>query len=135
LQAQNQKYHGLEKTKDQLRAEAADVIVQQAVTKSTLKEECLSLDKQAEELMGVDDVASDKLFDQKLKVEEELKSLDAVFEAVNDAFAKKLNDCRLQIDDLQKQSRAILYSVREELDRTITHFYPCPCKPLRNRGK
>jgi len=114
LQTQNQAYHELAKHLDQLQKEAARVLQKQAEVKCGLKAEILNLDKQAEELMGVDDEASDKLFAQKLTLEKELKILVLEQSIKNDLNAEKLSEWRHKLLKLEETSKSTLIASRED---------------------
>jgi hypothetical protein len=105
----------LEKKKEQLLKESADVLAQQAEARSALWEEILRVDKRAEELLGVDDEASDKLFARKHILEKKLQDLDSTHLEVNEQCAKVVANLRMQTKDLPKRSGAMLHKFREAI--------------------
>lgn len=125
----------MENKKNQLLKEATDGLVLQAETRSALQAKIISVDKQAEDLMGEDDEASDILFAQKQTLETELQDLDSTHFAVNAEFAKIADDYRAQIKDLPKRSGVILHMFQEAVNSTLKKNGLCPCKPLGNKGK
>lgn len=141
LQAWSQEYHELKSKKDSLLEEATSLLKQQAEAKSVINAKIQSVDEHAETLMGVDDEASDKLFDLKRALQNEMKILDRTHTAVNDEFAQKLATLRLQMGDLCERSRGSLQNEREVFNDVVKQIavslkgHACPCKPLKNTGK
>jgi hypothetical protein len=125
----------LEKKKEQLLKESADVLAQQAELRSALWEDILRVDKRAEDLLGVDDEAADKLFVRKQILQKKLQDLDSTHFGVNEEFAKMVANLRMQTMDLPKRSGAIQCNFKEAINDILVKSHMCPCQPLKNKGK
>jgi len=113
LQGKCQEYQQLEKTKDNLQNQLTDVFGTQRKEKSVIKELIVKADKQAEDLLGVDDEASDQFFKEKEAFEKELKCLEAKHMAVHDQFSAQLASARFQIMAFPKQAFISLQETRD----------------------
>jgi hypothetical protein len=114
LQDHNKDCNKLENKKKQLEKKATDILVLQAEAWSALKAKIIIVDKQAEDLMGVDDEASEKLFVEKQTLELELHDLDLKHSTENDHIAEKLRSCRKKLVKQQEAAKGILLAVRDD---------------------
>lgn len=97
LQLKCLEYQQLENRKDNLQTELKDVFEEQKRATSVLREKMFRADQQAEDLLGVDDEASDKFFQEKETLEKELKCLETEHSAVRNEFFNNFASCREEL--------------------------------------